>query len=453
MRTPSIHRKNVTRNSIIVVLGIVAVFATLSAAHVSAAGNDHARQIVVNGKGYDWPKAPVVVVTIDGGDPTYVNAALEQGLLPNFKRFMTGGFVSVALSAMPSFTNPNNVSIITGVPPSIHGISGNFFLNPATGEGVMMNDPKFLRADSILAKFSESGAKVVAITAKDKLAKILAYKLQNGISFSAERADKCTTKDNGIANCLAYVGKPLPNEYSSDLSFFVLEAGVKILEREKPDLMYLSLSDYIQHKYAPGSKEANEFYMGIDDALGRLAALGAIVAVTGDHGMNDKSKPDGSPNVIFLQDVLDKEFGSGAANVILPITDPYVVHHGSLGSFATVYFNKPLSVTAAMNIINQQPGVELVLDRAAAARAFDLPADRIGDLIVIGDRGTVLGKSKATLDLTQLGGMRLRSHGGLADRNVYLMFSRPLNQKYANIAVSRQLRNFDVFEFALNGLR
>ena len=385
--------------------------------------------------------------------PAYVNAALEQGLLPNFKRFMTGGFVSVALSAMPSFTNPNNVSIITGVTPSVHGISGNFFLNPATGEGVMMNDPKFLRADSLLAKFSESGAKVVAITAKDKLARILAYKLQNGISFSAERADKCTKKDNGIANCLAYVGKPLPNEYSSDLSFFVLEAGVKILEREKPDLMYLSLSDYIQHKYAPGSKEANEFYMGIDDALGRLAALGAIVAVTGDHGMNDKSKPDGSPNVIFLQDVLDKEFGSGAANVILPITDPYVVHHGSLGSFATVYFNKPLSVTAAMKIINQQPGVELVLDRAAAARAFDLPADRIGDLIVIGDRGTVLGKSKATLDLTELGGMRLRSHGGLADRNVYLMFSRPLNQKYANIAVSRQLRNFDVFEFALNGLR
>ena len=188
----------------------------------------------------------------------------------------------------------------------------------------------------------------------------------------------------------------------------------------KPDLMYLSLSDYIQHKYAPGSKEANEFYMGIDDALGRLAALGAIVAVTGDHGMNDKSKPDGSPNVIFLQELLDKEFGSGAANVILPITDPYVVHHGSLGSFATVYFNKPLSVTAAMKIINQQPGVELVLDRAAAARAFDLPADRIGDLIVIGDRGTVLGKSKATLDLTELGGMRLRSHGGLADRNVYL---------------------------------
>jgi len=89
----------------------------------------------------------------------------------------------------------------------------------------------------------------------------------------------------------------------------------------------------------------------------------------------------------------------------------------------------------------------------AAAGAFDLPADRIGDLIVVSDRGTVLGKSKATLDLSKLGGMRLRSHGGLADRNVYLVFSHPLNNKYANIAIARQLRNLDVFEFALNGLQ
>jgi phosphonoacetate hydrolase len=408
---------------------------------------------MVNGKNYNWPKAPVVVVLIDGGDPTYVNAGLAQGLLPNFKKFMTDGFVSVALGAMPSFTNPNNVSVITGVPPSVHGISGNFFLNPATGQEMMMDQPEFLRADSILARFSEHGAKVVAITAKNKLAKILAYKLQHGITFSSERADKCTKKDNGIDDCLAYVGMPLPNEYSADLSLFVLEAGVKILEREKPDLMYLSLSDYIQHKYAPGSKEANEFYAGIDRALGRMAALGATIGLTADHGMNDKSKADGSPNIVFLQDVLDKEFGNGKTRVILPITDPYIQHHGALGSYATVFFEEPLSPIAVMNALNRQPGVELVMDRASAAKTFDLPADRIGDLIVVGDRGTVLGKSKATLDLSTLGGMRLRSHGGLADRSLYLIFSRPLNNQYANIALSRQLRNFDVFDFVLNGLR
>ncbi len=424
----------------------------LFAATALLTAQNHPRQISVNGKNYNWPKSPVVVILIDGGDPSYVNTGLSQGLLPNFKKLMTDGFVSVALGAMPSFTNPNNISVITGVTPSFHGISGNYFLNPATGQEAMMDQPEFLRADSILAKFSEQGAKVVALTAKDKLAKMLAYKLR-GISFSAEKADQCTKAVNGIDDCPAYVGKPVPSAYSADLSLFVLEAGIRLLEREKPDLMYLSLSDYIQHKHAPGSKEATEYYNGIDNALGRLLALGATVALTADHGMNDKSKADGAPNIVFLGDLLDKQFGSGKTQVILPITDPYVKHHGALGSYATIYFKQPISAAAAMNLLDKQPGVELVLNRAASAQLFDLPADRIGDLVVVADRGTVLGKSKATLDLSGLGGTRLRSHGGLADRNVYLMFSRPLNDTYAEIALSRPLRNFDVFDFVLNGLR
>jgi phosphonoacetate hydrolase len=412
----------------------------------------HPPQISVNGRIYDWPTRPVAVVLIDGGDPEYVKAGLESDVLPNMKKFMTDGFASVALGAMPSFTNPNNMSVITGLPPSGHGISGNFFLNPDNGNEMMMDRPEFLQADSILAKFSEQGAKVVAITAKDKLTKLLAKDLKNGIVFSSEKADKCSKKENGIDNCLDYVGRPLPDPYSGALSLFVLEAGIKILERERPDIMYLTMSDYVQHKYAPGSKEANEFYAAVDNALGRLVSLGAVVAITGDHGMNDKSKADGMPNVVFLQDLLDKEFGDGKAKVILPITDPYVKHHGALGSYATVFLNQVPPIEA-MKIIETQPGVQLVMERSSAAKAFDLPADRIGDLIVVGDRGTVLGKKRAELDLSELSGMRLRSHGGLEDRNVYLMFSRPLNGKYSNIVLTRRLRNFDVFEIALNGVR
>src|SRR5215470_1548415 len=254
------------------------------------AAQNHPQQIEVNGKSYQWPRTPVVVILIDGGDPAYVHAGLARGVLPNFKRLMSEGFASIAVGAMPSFTNPNNISVITGVPPSAHGISGNFFLNPATGQEAMMDQPEFLRADSILAKFSQNGARVVAITAKNKLAKMLAAGLQNGITFSAEKADECRAAVNGLADCLKYVGKPLPSEYSADLSLFVLEAGIRILEREHPDLMYLSLSDYIQHKYAPGSREATDFYVAIDDAIGRLLAAGATVALTADHGMNDKSK-------------------------------------------------------------------------------------------------------------------------------------------------------------------
>jgi phosphonoacetate hydrolase len=437
--------------------GFILVFIVLVVAFAisigSAAEYEHPQQITVNGKIYNWPTSPLVVVCIDGGDPEYINAALEKGLLPNIKKFMDAGFSAVAYGAMPSFTNPNNISIITGMPPSVHGISGNYFLNPETGKEVMMNEPEFVRADSILATFSEHGAKVVAITAKDKLSKMLRYKVKNGITFSSEKADKCTKQENGIENCLTYVGKPLPDVYSGDLSTFVLEAGIKILEREKPDITYLSLTDYIQHKYAPGTKEANDFYSALDDAFGRLSSLGATVALTGDHGMNDKSNADGSPKVIYLQDVLDKEIGEGKTKVILPITDPYVVHHGALGSFATVFVNGEVSTATAVNAIRKLRGVELVMDRESAAKTFELPADRIGDLIVIGDKGTVLGTKKNNHDLSKLGGTRLRSHGGLADSKVYFILPRPLKEKYKNIAESYQIRNYDIFDFALNGMQ
>ena len=433
-------------------LSLVMFVVVISSTMGLCAESGHPERITVNGRTYAWPKSPVVVVCIDGGQPEYVNAAMEKGLLPNMKKFMAEGFSAVAYGAMPSFTNPNNVSIITGAPPSVHGISGNFFLNPETGKEVMMNEPEFLRVDSILAEFSKHGAKVVAITAKDKLTKMLRHKIKDGITFSSEKADKCAMKENGIENCLEYVGKPLPDVYSGDLSLFVLEAGIKILEREKPDIMYLSLTDYIQHKYAPGTKEANEFYQALDDAFGRLAATGALLALTGDHGMNDKSNRDGSPKVVYLQDALDKQFGEAKTRVILPITDPYVAHHGALGSFAMVFFREQIPSLAATDAISKLPGVELVVDRESAVKKFDLPSDRIGDIIVVGDQGTVLGTKKEWHDLSKLGGMRLRSHGGLADRQSYFILCRKLNNEYERIAKSRQLLNYDIFDFALNGV-
>ena len=434
-------------------LFLIALFSCLTPTIGLAAESGHPGQVTVNGKAYDWPASPVVIVCIDGGDPEYVSAALEKGLLPNMKKFMDVGFSAIAYGVMPSFTNPNNISIITGTPPSVHGISGNYFLNPDTGKEVMMNEPEFLRTESILAAFSQHGAKVVAITAKDKLSKMLRHKIKDGITFSAEKADKCTIKENGIANCLDYVGKPLPDVYSGDLSLFVLEAGIKVLEREKPDIMYLSLTDYIQHKYAPGTKEADDFYHALDNTFGRLAASGALIALTGDHGMNDKSNSDGSPNVIYLQDVLDKEFGNDKTKVILPITDPYVAHHGSLGSLAMVFVRERTSPGAVVDAVSKLPGVELALDRESAVKRFELPSDRIGDIIVVGDKGTVLGTKKESHDLSKLGGMRLRSHGGLADAKVSFILSRRLNSNYENIAKSRELRNYDIFDFALNGVK
>ena len=401
--------------------------------------------ITVNGRTYHWMDRPLVVVCVDGCQFEYITAAVQAGAAPFLGRLLAGaGTGFIADCVMPSFTNPNNLSIVTGVPPAVHGICGNYFFDPERGEEVMMNDPRHLRAGTILAAFSAAGAKVAVITAKDKLRKLLGHGMK-GICFSSEKADQVTWVENGIENVLDRVGMPLPSVYSAALSEFIFVAGVKLMERERPDLMYLSTTDYIQHKAAPGTPTANDFYAMIDRNLAQLDALGATIVVTADHGMNSKHGNDGRPNVIYLQDTLDAWLGAHRARVILPITDPYVVHHGALGSFALVYLTGADPERAVAERIAALPGIETVLTRAQAAARFELPADRIGDLIVVSQLDTVIGTSRDRHDLSGLD-VPLRSHGGTSEQKVPLLVNRAVSKQ----PETRRWRNFDAFDLGLN---
>lgn len=410
--------------------------------------------IELNGIEYRWPERPIVVVCIDGGDPAYIEQARRDGIIPHISRFIDEGFYAVADGTVPSFTCPNNMSLITGAPAAVHGISGNFYLNERD-EAVVMTGPELLRSRTILASFADAGAKVVSITAKDKLRKQLGKDLdltRGNICFSSELASECTLQDNGIEGVLDLVGMPQPDMYSMDLSLFVLEAGVKLLQQQRPDLMYLSLTDYIQHKHAPGDPVASEFYRRIDDAFGRLAGLGATLALTADHGMNDKSRADGSPNVVFLQDVLDHAFGQGTTRVICPITDAFVRHHGALGGFVRVWIRSDaVSAQSVIQVASELPGVEMALSRQQACARFELPEDREADVVVIGDAGTVLGASRSDHDLSQLADGRLRSHGAVAEAKVPFILSRPLSTVYRERAARGSLKSHAIFDFAING--
>lgn len=409
------------------------------------------RTIVVNGRNYRAPTRPTVVICLDGSEPGYIEEAIKAGVAPTFARFMKDGAHVHADSVIPSFTNPNNLSIITGRPPSVHGIAGNYFYDAANDREVMMNDPQFLRSPTILAGMYEAGFKVAAVTAKDKLRSLLSHGLDysdgRAIAFSSEKADQATKQANGIDDLLNFVGLPLPEVYSAGLSEFVFAAGVRLVQRHRPDLMYLSTTDYIQHKVGPGNKIANDFYAMIDRYLAELDALGCNVVATADHGMNDKYTGDGKPDVLYLQDLFDQWVGAGQARVILPITDPYVAHHGSLGSFATIYMPDGHNAGEMIERLQDIAGVELALTRNAACNRFELPTDRVGDIVVISARHKVLGTSRARHDLSGLT-EPLRSHGGLTEQRVPLIANRKIVVPSGHV-----LRNFDVFDVALNRIQ
>jgi phosphonoacetate hydrolase len=400
--------------------------------------------IELHGRFYCRPRRPTVVICADGCDPAYIEAGLKAGVLPTIARWREAGFYAIADAAMPTFTNPNNLSIVTGAPPAVHGISGNFALDRDSGAEVMMTDPEMVRGETILGLMSQAGVGVAAVTAKDKLRRMLGRGFAN--------ASFCGSSEAAPAEIEALVGRPKPDMYSADLSLFVLDAGIRLVEQRRAELLYLSLSDYVQHGHAPDEPEALEFHRALDQRLARLAELGCVVAVTADHGMNDKALADGRPHVLLLEDILNAEFGADSVRVICPITDPFVRHHGALGSFVRVYRKNGVTLATLAQAVRLLPGIDAVLTREEAASRWELPYDREADLVVTGDRNTVIGATAAEHDLSALAGHRLRSHGGAFEQRVPFLLSEPVIGEYREIAESRPLRNFDIFDFALNGV-
>ncbi|MDA8253862.1 MAG: phosphonoacetate hydrolase [Rhodospirillales bacterium] len=402
---------------------------------------------------YPLPQRPAAVICLDGCDPDYLAAGLAAGELPGFARIAQEGFAGEALATLPTFTNPNNCSLVTGASPSVHGVSGNFYLDRSTGETVMVTGGKELRAPTILAGMAQAGVPTAVVTAKDKLRDALAKGLPIGplgIAVSAQNANAARTDTHGIDDLPGLVGRREPDQYSADLSLFVLDVGVRLLEEGHARLLYLSLSDYVQHRFAPSAPEAHDFYRAVDVRIRRFMELGCLIGATADHGMHDMARPDNTPNVIFVGDVLDARFGFGTCRVICPITDPFVRHHGALGGFVRVHIGAGgPSAGDVIAHLSSFPEMEEVLTGAEACARHDLSPEMEGDVTVIARLGVALGARAAEHDLSALAGERLRSHGGIAEQRVPFLVSAPLDPVWRT--AHPRLRNYDIFDAALNG--
>ena len=403
----------------------------------------------VNQRTYHPPAHSIAVICLDGCADEYLSTAIAHGKMPRLAAMARSGWRGMVRGALPSFTNVNNTCIVTGVAPKIHGICGNFFLNPDTGEEVMMNGPEFRRCDTILTAAAEAGRKVAFITAKEKLRTVLGDGVveRGGIVFSSEKVDEAKQATHGIDNATAIIGKPRPEIYSGDASIYVLEAGAALAEQGVADFLYLSTTDFMQHKFAPEAPEILDFHAKIDAAIGRLLDAGCTVALTADHGMNAKNDAHGNPQVIYVESLLHQTFGS-RLRVICPITDPYVVHHGALGSLVMVHLEDENIRPQVAAFLFALEGVTEVLTREQAADKLELAPDRIGDLVVLSGRDWVLGKSPQHHDLGVLTG-GLRSHGGRYEEMVPLVLSKPLTPELQRLAEGDP-RNFDIFHFACN---
>lgn len=406
------------------------------------------KSIEINGRNFPVPTdRPVVVVCVDGNSPMYYDAAIEKGVMPFVAKQRAAGRQYKSRCHVPSTTNPNNVSIITAAPPKVHGICGNFYYDQESGEDVNMTDPSLIRCPTVLAEMHKAGAKVAAITAKDKLRRMLAKDLDfssgTAICFSSEKSSETNEAEHGITRVDHIIDMAQPDVYSAELSEFIFRAGVHLLKNGspfKPDVMYLSTTDYIQHTYAPHEDGALNFYKTLDSYFAQIDELGATLVITADHGMNAKADAEGKPNIVFVNDLLDAEFSDLGYRTILPITDPYVAHHGALGGFGYIHLNDLADADRVATFLKGQSGIIDVCTKAEAAERFELAPDRIGDLVVLADEENVIGKTPADHDLSKLHGT-LRSHGGISEWEIPMVANFDLSS-------TADLRNRDAFFLA-----
>lgn len=405
------------------------------------------RQVGVNGRTYILPRSPTVVFTIDGGAPSYIDDALDRGIMPVLASMLaSGGRYAVGTSEMPSLTNVNNLSIVTGAPPAIHGITGNS-VRTEHGDIVLLNDPKFLRASSIHATMWEQGVPALMVTAKDKLRRLLGA---GGVpSVSAERASELQLPEFGITSITDLAGGPAPHIYDPAISHYAMKIGLAVHRAcGGLGLLYVSLTDRVQHAAPPGHPLSDAFHRDFDSQLGQYLDEGFTVGITADHGMSSKHNSAGIPRILFLQDIL-RNCGIADASVVLPITDPYVRHHGSLGSFAWIYLPDEQAENAR-SVLARLEGIEEVYTRQEAAAIYQHPADRIGTLSVSSGASTALGSCQAAHDINALHAP-LRSHGGRHEQPVPILISRPLTGHWETYHRAGTARNRDIHDLVLNG--
>ncbi len=337
-----------------------------------------------------------LVFLVDGFDPAYVQPAR----MPRLAALMAQGAATLdGRGVLPSLTNVNHVSLLTGTYPERHGLSTNFYFDRATWSERFMDEVDFVKEPLLFERFRAAGWSTGLVTAKEKLTRLL----RRGL-------DHCVDMKSHPEPFRAAAGAP-PDVFSLEINLWVLRMAREVATRLAPDLLYVATTDYPQHKLAPEEPPMQAYLAEQDQALGRLLDVydlaDTVVIFTADHGMNAKPRSLSPVRVLA-------EAGIDAHGVPL-IRDGLYAHHRDLGGALYLYFRDAGAVGDARALLGRTPGVDQVVERAEAG-TDRLPGDRVGDLICWGARDTALGiwaEGPARREETGL-----RSHGSKHEQRI-----------------------------------
>ncbi len=336
----------------------------------------------------------LLFICLDGCSPEYI----EKSPTPNLDRLAKEGFYKEIRAMVPTVTNINNVSLVTGTYPKIHGITANYFLNPKTGKGTYMESADYILTETIFEKGKAVGRSSALLTSKDKLRILL--NRGTSISMSVERPLKWIIDKIG----------PPPSIYSIEADLWLLKAACELLSKKFIDLMYLSTTDYVMHKFKPGDAQSEYYLQEIDRLIGKIVNIDSNIEtiITADHGMSNKTKALDLGRILADQEI--------QCEVIPIIKDRYIIHHQNMGGAAYIYLEKKSDFDQAIAILLHLEGVEEVISRQEASQRYNLFPQRIGDIFVLADKNTVFGRLRKDFEE-----VNIRSHGSIHEQKIPLI--------------------------------
>jgi len=360
----------------------------------------------------------IIVAMLDGFGWDY----REKSGMPALGRMAENDRMQKGSAVFPTLTNVNNVSIACGCWPEIHGVAANSYYDEASNSARFLEDSSFLKCRTLFSRAAEQGIKSALLTCKSKTLGILGKDVELGLAA-----------ENLSGNLLDRYSKP-PSMYSAEINYWLWEAALDILDK-RPDIgfLYVHTTDFPMHRWRPEEKESLLHLRRVDEYLGEAIrkAPDAALLVTADHGMNNK---------IFCLDLARICAGRGwpLQFAVSPVADRLIEHHGGHGGVSYLYLKRPGDTENVLQILNSLDGVEEVLDRQTAAYRFHLPADRLGDLVVLAGPDCVFGSLNEEKTLLPEG---YRNHGSLHESDIPIL-SYNLNGK--DTSLRRMRYNFEL---------
>jgi len=340
----------------------------------------------------------VVVAMMDGFGLEYLAATP----MPNLRRLMAEGLYRPVSAVFPSVTNVNNASISCGAWPAEHGISANSYFDEESGQAAYMNSGDLIRVETLFQRAERCGVRAGLLSAKRKTLELF----NKGVALAA-------TAEDPPADLVVRHGPP-SGIYSREINYWLWQVAVDLL-KTRPDLglLYVHTTDYPMHRWPPEAPESQEHLQRLDTLIGeaRAAAPDAAFFITADHGMNFKTR-------CWDLTRLCEHAGTPIRFMLSPERDYYIQHHKNYSGCAWLWLHDPNDYARVEACLCALPGIEGLMPSEEAASRFHLPLERIGDMVVLGDRDTMFGEmGSAYADLDQ----SYRAHGSLHEMGVPLL--------------------------------